>query len=76
MAFEQFSIIAQAAVAGLGVALLPKFLIQSELDRSELMVILDMPTESEAGYYLVTPIDKSEHPPVTALREWLLKIVA
>jgi len=76
MAFEQFSILAQAAVAGLGVALLPKFLIQSELDRSELVVILDMPTESEAGYYLVTPIDKSEHPPVAALREWLLKIVS
>ncbi len=73
MAFEQFSIIAQAAVAGLGVALLPKFLIQSELDRNELVVILDMPTQSEAGYYLVTPADKSEHPPVAALRQWLLE---
>ena len=73
MAFEQFSIIAQAAVAGLGVALLPEFLIQSELDRNELVVILDMPTRSEAGYYLVTPVDKSEHPPVAALREWLVK---
>ena len=75
MAFEQFSIIAQAAVAGLGVALLPKFLIQSELDRKELVVILNMPTKSEDGYYLVTPADKSEHAPVTALREWLLKVV-
>jgi len=76
MAFEQFSIIAQAAVAGLGVALLPKFLIQSELDRKELVVILNMPTKSEDGYYLVTPADKSEHTPVTALREWLLNIVS
>lgn len=75
MAFEQFSIIAQAAVAGLGVALLPKFLIQSELDRKELVVILNMPTKSEDGYYLVTPADKSEHAPVTALREWLLNVV-
>ena len=75
MAFEQFSIIAQAAVAGLGVALLPKFLIRSEMDRKELVVILNMPTKSEDGYYLVTPADKSEHAPVTALREWLLNIV-
>jgi len=75
MAFEQFSIIAQAAVAGLGVALLPKFLIQSELDRKELVIILNMPTKSEDGYYLVTPADKSEHAPVTALREWLLSVV-
>lgn len=73
MAFEQFSMIAQAAVTGLGVALLPEFLIKSELDRNELVVILDMPTKSEAGYYLVAPVDKSEHPPVAALREWLLK---
>ncbi len=76
MAFEQFSIIAQAAVAGLGVALLPNFLIQSELDRKELVVILNMPTKSEAGYYLVTPIDKSGYAPVVALREWLLKFAA
>lgn len=76
MAFEQFSIIAQAVVAGLGVALLPKFLIQSELDRKELVVMLNMPTKSEAGYYLVTPVDKSEYPPVVALREWLLDMVA
>ena len=75
MAFEQFSIIAQAAVAGLGVALLPKFLIRSEMDRKELVVILNMPTKSEDGYYLVTPADKSEHAPVTALREWLLNVV-
>ncbi len=76
MVFEQFSIIAQAVVAGLGVALLPKFLIQSELDRKELVVMLNMPTKSEAGYYLVTPVDKSEYPPVVALREWLLDMVA
>ncbi len=74
MLFEQFSIIAQAAVAGLGVALLPKFLIQHELDKEELIVIFNTPLKSEAGYYLVSPIDKSKYAPVTAFRDWLLKM--
>ncbi len=74
MLFEQFSIVAQAAVAGLGAGLLPRFLIQSELDRGELEVILDIPLKSSAGYYLVTPIDKSEYAPVMAFRSWLLRM--
>jgi LysR family glycine cleavage system transcriptional activator len=56
-----------------GAALLPKFLIQSELDRGELMVILDRPLESSSGYYLVTPADKSAYAPVVAFRDWLLR---
>jgi len=73
MHFEQFSLVAQAAVAGLGVALLPRFLIQSELDRGELIVTVDRPLESSSGYYLVTPTDKSEYAPVVAFRDWLLR---
>ena len=76
MLFEQISIIAQAAVGGLGVALLPKFLIQSELDRGELVVIVDKPLQSDAGYHLITPIDKSDYPPILAFRSWILKMAA
>lgn len=75
MRFEQFSIVTQAAVAGLGAALLPKFLIQSELDRGELVVILDMPLASSSGYYLITPADKSKYAPVAAFRDWLLSMI-
>jgi LysR family glycine cleavage system transcriptional activator len=45
MMFEQISIIARATVAGLGVALLPRFLIQSELARKELVVLVDLPLQ-------------------------------
>ncbi|MCZ6831612.1 MAG: LysR family transcriptional regulator [Gammaproteobacteria bacterium] len=75
MVFEQMSIIAQAAVAGLGAALLPRFLIQSELERGELVVITDRPLQDSLGYYLVTPVEKSDYAPVVALRTWLLKMV-
>ena len=72
MLFEQVSIIAKAATAELGVALLPKFLIQSELDKKELVPALDLPVTSSFGYYLVTPIEQLTYPPVVAFTKWLL----
>ena len=75
MVFEQFSIVAHAAVAGLGVALLPHFLIRGELARGELVVLSDQVLKSEMGYYLVTPESKTHNAPVVALREWLLRVI-
>lgn len=72
MHFEQFSSAAQAAVAGLGVALMPVFLIKAELDRNLLVPAIDHPTKSASAYYLATPNTKSENPSVSALRDWLL----
>lgn len=75
MVFEQFSIVIQAAVAGIGMALLPIFLIESEFDRGELVIVQDIPMQSRSSaYYLITPIDKSEYAPVVAFRNWLLKM--
>jgi DNA-binding transcriptional LysR family regulator len=75
MHFEQFSIATNAAVAGLGVALLPKFLIQNELQRGELQIICNRPlsTKTDNGYYLVTPEDKLTYAPVIAFKQWLLE---
>jgi len=75
MVFEQFSLVAHAAVAGLGVALLPHFLIRGELSRGELVTLSDQAPKSEMGYYLVTPESKTHHAPIVALREWLLDII-
>lgn len=74
MLFEQVSIIAKAATAELGVALLPKFLIQSELDKKELVPALDLPVTSSFGYYLVTPNEHLKYPPVMAFTKWLLTV--
>ena len=76
MRFEQFSFIARAAVAGLGAALLPKFLIRSELDRGELIVVSDFSVQSESNYYLVSPVEKLHYAPVVAFRTWLLEAIA
>ncbi|MCH7822287.1 MAG: LysR family transcriptional regulator [Proteobacteria bacterium] len=75
MVFEQFSTVAHAAVAGLGAALLPRFLIRGELERGELVVLSNQAVVSEMRYYLVTPEAKTEYAPVVALREWLLATI-
>ncbi len=72
MVLEQFSMVTQAAVAGLGVAILPHFLIKTELDRGELVILIDKPLKNDAGYYLITPKNHTSYSPVIALRKWLL----
>jgi len=76
MVFEEIAAVAQAAAAGLGVSLLPRFLVASELESGELAVALEQPLRSSFGYYLVTPVDKTGYAPVVAFREWLLQIVS
>lgn len=72
MHFEQFSTTAQAAMAGLGVALLPTLLIAAELQAGSLVPMADRPHRSARAYYLVHPPAKSHYPPLMAFRRWLL----
>ena len=75
MVFEQFSTAAQAAITGLGVALLPTLLVQSELQNGDLVPALDRPYKNpDKAYYLVHPTHRAHHPPLVAFREWLLSV--
>jgi DNA-binding transcriptional LysR family regulator len=69
--YELFSMIAVAAAHGLGVALMPRMLIEPELARGELVVACDRPLRAERGYFLVTPASADERPALAAFRDWL-----
>ena len=71
MLFDQFATAAQAAVAGLGVALLPTFLIQDELKRGDLVAAIDREIESRDCYYLAYPSERADYAPLAAFREWI-----
>ena len=71
MLFDQFAMVAQAAAAGLGLALLPDFLIAEELASGVLVTVLERPLRSDGDYYLVWPVERAEHPPLVAFRAWL-----
>ncbi|MEW5702121.1 MAG: transcriptional regulator GcvA [Candidatus Zixiibacteriota bacterium] len=70
--FEEFHMVIQAAIAGLGLAVLPRFLIQEELTSGRLIVAIDRPVASESAYYLVCPQRKTDLPQVAAFRDWML----
>ncbi len=49
--FDQFSMIIEACVAGLGVGLLPQYLIESQIDLGRLQVIDPRPLQTEDAYF-------------------------
>ena len=76
MRFEQFINVSQACRAGLGVALMPRFLIASELSSGQLVQALDLPIESQSAYYFVSPHGKAGNAPVSRFRAWLMDRIA
>jgi DNA-binding transcriptional LysR family regulator len=71
--YELFSMLATAAAHGLGVALMPRMLIEAELARAELVVACDRPLRGERSYYLVTPATAEPRPALAPFRAWLLE---
>ena len=71
MLFDQFATAAQAAIAGLGIALLPTFLIEDELKRGDLVAAIDRATESRERYYLAYPAERADYAPLAAFRDWI-----
>ena len=75
MRFEQFSSVAQACIAGLGVALMPLFLIDNELKSKQLVKAFDHQARSPSSYYAVAPLSRANHAPVVLFRDWLVRQV-
>ncbi|MFB2551489.1 LysR family transcriptional regulator [Ensifer soli] len=69
--FDQFSMVIEAAVAGLGFALLPRYLIGQELASGRLAIVFDLPMRTEYAYYTVVPEAKMENPASQAFRRWI-----
>jgi len=71
MMFDQFGTMAQAALHGLGIALLPTFVADPYLKDGQLILASDKTTESIGSYYLVWPSDRPAPPPLMAFCNWL-----
>ncbi|HEY8596191.1 MAG TPA: transcriptional regulator GcvA [Devosiaceae bacterium] len=69
---EHFFMIIEAAIAGLGVALLPSFLIADEIRKGTLVEPLPVRVAGPGAYYLVTSAAKAELPRVRTFRTWIL----
>lgn len=70
--YELFSMLVEAARAGLGVALVPRFLVLHELAVGELVVPCELSLQNEKGYYLVYPESKQNSPLLKVFETWLI----
>lgn len=73
MRFEQFSNVVQACHAGLGIALVPTFLIEPELASGQLVRAWDHEVKSASAYYLVRPLSKMAYGPASTFAAWILE---
>jgi DNA-binding transcriptional LysR family regulator len=72
--YEQFSMASSAAACGMGVALVPRLLIEAELARGELVLAHPAPLPGERHYYLVLPENTEAGPAVELFSEWLQSV--
>ena len=70
--YEHFAMLAQAAVSGLGAALLPRFLIEQELAAGTLVTLSNTVLISTDAYYLVYPEARAQTPLVKAFTDWVV----
>ncbi|WP_087735121.1 transcriptional regulator GcvA [Paraburkholderia piptadeniae] len=70
--YELFSMLVEAARAGLGIALVPRFFVSHEVETGELVLPFSMSLRSEKGYYFVYPESKQNSPQLQAFAHWLL----
>ncbi|MGH6617732.1 LysR substrate-binding domain-containing protein [Sphingomonas sp.] len=74
--FEHFLMVAQAAAGGAGAALLPRFMIEPELESGALVPLFDHRLEDEGAYYLVYPADRLKRPVFARFRAWIVEQAA
>lgn len=70
--YELFSMLSQAAIHGMGVALIPPFLIEDELKAGVLTIAVDHPFSSDNTYSLQYPQGGADNAALMQFRDWLL----
>ena len=76
MLMDQFSMMIQAAISGLGIALLPDYLARAEIDAGRLIPVLRPGIPARGAYWLAWPEEKESYGPLIRFRDWLAAEVA
>ncbi len=69
--FEHYFMVIEAAVSGMGIALLPKILIQSELEQERLIGLYDAVLPQEQQYLLLYNAIRQDEKRINIFTQWL-----
>ncbi|RQZ20996.1 LysR family transcriptional regulator [Burkholderia sp. Bp9031] len=69
--FELFSMLAEAAVHGMGIALIPRLLVEDELRRGTLIQASKHELPSGRSYFLICPAQKADNGALSIFRDWI-----
>jgi LysR family transcriptional regulator, glycine cleavage system transcriptional activator len=72
---DQFHSLIRAVMAGMGLALVPRCLVQDDVNAGLVSAPLDDGYTDDSGYYLVYPEAKTNLLPLNHFRQWLLTSV-
>ncbi|GDY34174.1 LysR family transcriptional regulator [Acidovorax sp. NB1] len=72
--FDQVSILIQAAMADMGVALVQRCLVRAELDAGRLVAPFDLPITLPRGYFLCSLPGRHMAASLPVFRQWLLEM--
>jgi len=70
--FSNASLVHEAAIDGLGVALALRPLVDSDIEEGRLVVPIERAVPTRFAYYLVTPESLIAHPAASTFRRWLM----
>jgi len=70
--YELFTMMTAAAVAGLGIGLAPRMLVERELRSGQLVVPIDGVLDEQQGYYFAYPEGRPASGALDAFGEWIL----
>ena len=70
--YELFSMSVQAAVHGMGVALVPDFLADDELRDGRLVQPVHASVDSDRAYFLAIPDNAARHDALSQFTQWLM----
>lgn len=74
MRFELYAMVIEAARAGLGAGLVPRFYVQDEIARGDLAIPFDVSLKHEKRYCLVYPEYKQDSTVVKSFRDWVVNV--
>jgi LysR family glycine cleavage system transcriptional activator len=67
----QLAMLSQAAVAGLGIALLPRYLVEQELEEKTLEIVGGHFLRAMTSYYLIVPESRASSTALRAFTKWV-----